>query len=298
MAADELTIVILSYNVENLLSGCLDSVIRSQKKTDKWKIVVIDNASVDNSVRMVRNKFPRVRVVANKENIGFGAANNLVLKQVSGPFTLLLNPDTIVYPEVISTVLEYLKSHPDVGAATCRVELPDGRLDYSCHRRFPNPANAFIYFFTGYFRKFSGYSDNLIPQTVHEIDALCGAFAMFKTSAGKKLGWFDEDFWWNGEDLDLCFRLKRANWKIVFIPQVKITHFKGSSSGLQATGRGSAGISTRIRSMQAGISAMRIFYDKHYKSGYPAIFNFIVYTGMSLLKIVRTFKIKYLNSQV
>lgn len=288
---NELSIVILSYNVSGLLKDCLKSIYSAQKPTDSWQVIVVDNASSDDSVSMVKKNFPQVKLIVSKTNTGFSAGNNLALKKVSTPYTLLLNPDTIVYPDTISTVLKYVQGNPDVGAATCRVELPDGSLDYSCHRRFPNPANAFVYFFTGLAKK-SSYAYTSIPSGIHEIDSLCGAFALIRTSVGKDLGWFDEAFWWNGEDLDLCYRIKQSGYKIIYLPQVKIIHFKGSSSGLQKSAKSKTSQETKIRTTLSGIKAMRIFYDKHYAQMYPVLFNWFIYTGMWVLRNYRQAKIK------
>lgn len=291
MTSPSLTIVILSYNVEKLILDCLASLNASRTRSDNWKIVIPDNGSQDNSVTRIKHMYPKVTVIENKQNLGFAAGNNVALRKSASRYTLLLNPDTRVFPGTLQTVIAYLEKHPDVAAATCRVELPDGTLDYSCHRRFPNPANSFLYFFTGFFKKFSSYANLNIPDSIHEIDALSGAFAMVRTAVGKELGWLDEDYWWNGEDLDFCYRIRQAGWRIVYIPAVKIIHYKGSSSGLQKSGRGQATLNTKLRSAAAGIAAMRIFYDKHYASRYPAPFNWIVYTGMSFLKTIRISKI-------
>jgi GT2 family glycosyltransferase len=295
MAIPSLTIVILSYNVEKLLVDCLNSLFKSKTSSDLWNIIVIDNASSDNSVQAVRKFFPDIKIIKNKTNLGFSAGNNIALHQVKTDFVLLLNPDTVVYPGAIQTVQKYLEEHPDVAAATCRVELPDGTLDYSCHRRFPNPWNSFMYLFTGLGKK-SSYAFSQIPDSIHEIDALCGAFAMFRTDVGKKLGWFDEDYFWNGEDLDFCYRIKKASYKVVFIPEVKITHFKGSSSGLQKSAALKVDPATKTKMALSGVGAMRIFYDKHYASSYPKPFNWLVYLGMWLLKTYRTLKIKVLQN--
>ncbi len=176
------------------------------------------------------------------------------------------------------------------GAATCRVELPDGSLDYSCHRRFPDPWNSFVYFFTAFGKK-SSYANTSVSSQIHEIDALTGAFAMIRTNVGKKLNWLDEDYYWNGEDLDFCYRLKKLGFKVIFIPDVKITHFKGSSSGIWNTGKYQISTASKIRSVNSGIDAMRIFYDKHLAANYPAFFNRFIYLGMFILKSWRIAKI-------
>jgi hypothetical protein len=290
-----LTIVILSYNVRPLLADCLKSLEKAKKRNDNWQVIVVDNKSSDDSVEYLRKHFPKVRLMENDRNSGFSAGNNIALRKVTTPYTLLLNPDTFVYPDTIQTVLSYVHTHPEVGAATCRVELPDGSLDYSCHRKFPDPWNSFLYLFSGSLKRYSSYSDNSTGTKIHEIDALTGAFALIRTKAGKSLQWLDEDYYWNGEDLDFCYRLKESNWKVVYLPAVKITHFKGSSSGLWHTGKFKVNRANKIRSVNAGIDAMQIFYSKHLASKYPVLVNWVVNVGMFTLRNLRIAKV-YLSS--
>ncbi len=208
----------------------------------------------------------------------------------------MLNPDTVVFPDTISRVLEYLKLNKKVGAATCRVELPDGRLDYSCHRGFPTPWNSFCYFsgLSGIFPKselFSGYTATFQNiDTLHEIDALTGAFALIRVEAGKQVGWLDEDYFWNGEDLDLCYKLKEKGWIIVFVPDVKIIHFKGSASGLRKTGFGKADRVVKRNAALSSTQVMKIFYKKHLAKKEPFFINWLVYLGINLLEAFRIVK--------
>ena len=189
-----------------------------------------------------------------------------------------------------------MEYNPKVGAVTCRVELPSGRLDYSCHRGFPTPWNAFTYF-SGLakafpkFKLFSGYTASYLDlKKIHEIDALTGAFTLVRKKAGNEVGWLDEDYFWNGEDLDFCYKLKEKGWKIVYIPEVKITHFKGSASGLWHTGVGNPSKETKKLSALSGTQVMRLFYKKHLAQKNPIFINWIVYVGISLLEKFRLIK--------
>ena len=193
----KLTILILSFNGIEVLKNCLESIPHHQD----WQITIVDNGSTDGTIEFLKKNFPKVLLIENNKNLGFAAGNNIALKQITTEYTLLLNPDTIVHTGSIETVLDYMEKNPSVGAATCRVELPNGDLDYSCHRGFPNPINSLLYFIG--LKKISTYSSKKIPNNIHEIDALTGAFALIKTEAGKQVGWFDEDYFWNGEDIDL-----------------------------------------------------------------------------------------------
>ncbi|TSC88362.1 MAG: glycosyl transferase [Microgenomates group bacterium Gr01-1014_16] len=258
-----LSIVILSYNVKKLLTACLASI----PKHKEWEIIVVDNASTDGSAKLA--------TIKNKKNLGFAAGNNIGIQNSSSSFVLLLNPDTMVYPETIETILKYMQSHPEVGAATCRVELPGGSLDYSCHRGFPNPWNSLAHFLN--IR--SSYSTKNVPNAIHEIDALTGAFALIRKTAGDQVGWLDEDYFWNGEDLDFCYKLKEKGWKIMYIPDVKITHFKGSSA--------KATKDTSLRWANNSTDAMHIFYRKHLSQKYPFFINWFTYLGIIILKQFR-----------
>ncbi len=271
-----LSIIILSYNVKQLILDCIKSIPRHSD----WEIIVVDNGSKDGSVAAIRSQFPNVEIIENKENLGFAAGNNVALKQTTTPYVLLLNPDTLVFPKTIETVLEFVQRNPGVGAATCRVELPDGSLDYSCHRGFPNPINS-LWHFLG-FRSASSYSSTKVPNYEHQIEALTGAFALIRKSAGTQVGWLDEDYYWNGEDLDFCYKLHTFGWKVMFIPQVKIIHYKGSSA--------KASHSSRLAWATNSTDVMKIFYRKHLSQRYPFFVNWAVLLGIWTLKQIRSFK--------
>ncbi len=265
-----LSIIILSFNVQKLILDCLASI----PDHSDWEIIVPDNGSTDNSVTEIKKKFPKVKIIENHKNLGFAAGNNVGIKESKGEYVLLLNPDTVVYPNSIETVLDYMKKNSDVGAATCRVELPDGSLDYSSHRGFPDPVGSLLHFVG--LKSISSYTNRNIPDHVHDIDSLTGAFALIRRAAGDQVGWLDEDYFWNGEDLDFCYKLKSAGWKIVFMPETKITHFKGSSA--------KASHDTRLAWARNSTDVMHLFYKKHLASKYPFILNWAVYFGIWLLR--------------
>lgn len=269
----KLSIIILSYNVQDLLLACLASI---PNKKD-WEILVPDNGSTDGTVAAIRTSFPKAKVIENKKNLGFAAGNNVAIRQSEGQYVLLLNPDTVVYPNSIETVLDYMDKNPDVGAATCRVELADGSLDYSSHRGFPDPVGSLLHFIG--LKKMSGYTNQNISTSIHQIDSLTGAFAMIRRTAGVQVNWLDEDYFWNGEDIDFCYKLKESGWKVVFIPSVKITHFKGASS--------KANRATRLAWAQNSTQVMELFYTKHLAHKYPFFVNWAVYFGIWLLRLKR-----------
>jgi len=284
----DLSIIILNYNVSDLLINCLESVFKNKGKEDNWQIIVVDNASEDGSVKAVREKYPEVELIANKENLGFSAGNNVGVKKAKAPVILFLNPDTIVIDDAIQKSYEYLMSNPDIGALTCRVELPDGKLDYSCHRGFPTPWNSFCYFsglakLFPHSSTFAGYTATYLDTSkTHQIDCCTGAFLMVRKIAGEQIKFWDETYFWNGEDIEFCFNLKQKGWQIWFYPDGKIIHYKGSSS---------VDKKSRLKTTSHGISAMRIFYMKHYYKNYPPIFRDFILAGIKMLEHFRKVKI-------
>ena len=292
----DLSVVILSFNTKELLRECLKSIFVSagvDTKTPRGcslEIIVADNASGDESAGMVREEFKDVSLIANSENVGYAKGNNQGVNIAEGRYILFLNADTVVYKDTLKTMVAFMDEHKDVGAATCRVELPNGKLDDSCHRGFPTPWRSFSYFagFSKLFPKvafFAGYNlTHLDITTIHEIDSCSGAFMIVRREAGEEVGWWDEDFFWYGDDLDFCYRLKEKGWKVYFVPTVKILHYKGVSGGIKEISKHLT-VATRetvIRATNARFDAMRKFYKKHYINKYPAIITWLVLGGINL----------------
>ncbi len=294
----DLSIIILNFNVRDLLLKCLDSIKKYQVSSIKYQVIVVDNASTDGSVDAVKKEHADVELVINKENIGFSAGNNAAIPKIKAPVVLFLNPDTEIVDGAIQKSLEYLLGNPDIGALTCRVELPNGKLDYSCHRGFPTPWNSFCYF-SGLAKLFprspifAGYTVTYLDTNkTHEIDCLTGAFLMVRKIAGDQIGWWDTDYFWNGEDIEFCYDLKEKGWKIYFYPEVKIIHHKGSSSGLWNTGKIKVEKEKRLKAVTHGVSAMRIFYKKHYYSKYIPVLRDLILWGISFLERYRRIRMK------
>ncbi|OGE25533.1 hypothetical protein A3C26_02380 [Candidatus Daviesbacteria bacterium RIFCSPHIGHO2_02_FULL_39_12] len=299
----ELSIIILNYNVKDLLLNCLESVFKSKGKEDKWQIIVVDNASSDESVEAVKKKYCslstalRVDLIENQSNLGFAAGNNEGVKKAKAPVILFLNPDTLVLDKAIQKSLIFLLSDPDIGALTCKVNLPDGKMDYSCHRGFPTPWNSLTYFL-GLSKLFpksaflAGYTASYMDITkTHEMDCGSGTFLMVRKIAGDQINWWDKDYFWNGEDIEFCFSLKEKDWKIYFYPEVQILHFKGSSSGLWSTSKIKVEQHVKLKTASHAASAMRIFYKKHYYDKYPPYLRDLVLLGIKSLEHYRRFKI-------
>ena len=293
----KITVVILSYNVSSLLKKAIASVYSTYKE-EGLQIIVVDNASSDDSVQMVKKHFPKVDLVLSKTNTGFAAGNNFARKITKGDVVLFLNPDTEVKGDAIKKCMEILSSRQELGAITCKVMLPNGKIDYSCHRGLPTVWNTFCYW-TGLSKLFSkspvfaGYTASYLDtNTSHYIECISGTFLMIKRDVLEKINWWDEDYWWNGEDIEFCYRIKKAGYKIWYEPSETIMHYKGSSSGLWTTGRTVVPKETKVRSAKSAARAMRIFINKHWKELGPAPIMIIVKAGIYLLEKYRIWKIE------
>lgn len=286
----DISIIIVSYDTKDVLKECLSSVYTHNPQGYSSEVIVVDNASTDGSIAMVKKGFPKAIVIENKENFGFSKANNQGIAKSSGKYILFLNSDTEVRANVFKEMIAFMELHEDVGVATCRVELANGELDDASHRGFPTPWNAFCHFLglSRIFprsRIFSGYSLGWKDLSiVHEIDACAGAFMMVRREAGEQAGWWDEDFFWYGEDLDFCYRLKEKGWKIYYVPTVSILHYKGVSGGIKDHSRHltTASMETKKLATQARFSAMRTFYKKHYLDKYPQVITWLVMRAVDI----------------
>jgi GT2 family glycosyltransferase len=259
----DLSVVIVSYNVSSFLDQTLATLDDSAREFE-YEVFVVDNASPDDSVDMVRRKHPRVKLIANSDNRGFAAANNQALRLASGKYILLLNPDTVLRRDTIRTMIEFLDSHPEAGGAGCKVINPDGTLQLACRRGFPTPGVAFFKLIglSSIFpksRTFGAYNlTYLDPDAVAEVDAVSGSFMMLRKEALDRVGHLDETFFMYGEDLDLCYRIKQDGWKIYYIPTTEIIHFKGESAKTVPS----------VRSIRDFYTAMHIFVRKHHQGSF------------------------------
>lgn len=286
----DLSIIIVNYNTKVLLRQCLRSLMSN------FEIIVVDNGSKDGSPEMVEKEFPKAKLIKNKENLGFANGNNQALRRAQGKYILFLNSDTVVPKKTIASLLSYLDEHPRVGVVTPRLELRNGKVDLDCHRGFPTPWASFCYF-TGLeklfprSRLFGRYHQTWKDLfTIHEMDACCGAFLLTRKKVLKEVGGFDESYFFYGEDLDLCFRIKQKGWKIVYHPKLSAIHYKGTSSGLREETRDISQVDreTRLKVARASTEAMRIFYNKFYREKYPFWVTSFVLLGIKIKSFSRT----------
>lgn len=277
---DKLSVVLVNYNCGSFLIECLNSLDKVKGGVD-LEIWVVDNASEDDSLEETQKLFPKLNYIENQENLGFGAANNQALRKITTELILLLNPDTQVEKNTLPYMVNFMKEHPDVGASTCRGLKNDRTLDLAYHRGFPTPWVSLLYFLG---------NDSLYHLTdrnmeeAHEVDAISGSFFMTRKSVLNQIGIFDEDYWLYGEDLDLCFRMKQAGFKIMYVPKVVVIHHKGISSGIKEHSQEvtTAKREARLKAFNSFYETMKIFYKKHLASKYPLFINQLVYWAIDL----------------
>lgn len=287
----ELSIIILNYNTNKLLQDCLNSLEKCAKEIT-FELIVSDNASSDGSAEMVRQKFPGVTLLEGP-NEGFSKGNNRARKLVHGQMVLFLNPDTIVNKNVLKRATDYLKSHSEVGALSCKLILPSGEIDKDARRRFPTPWIAFKKLFLGNGRQY--WYEDVSPNKIQEVDAIQGAFFLTWKKILDKVGWFSEEYFFNGEDLDLCWKIKKRGLKIIYYPAVFIYHLKGASTGKSKFWKPKIAPSHKVLVKMSAVEAMEIFYRKNLWSNYPLIVNWLVITGIKTFKLFRWFKFKFFS---
>lgn len=271
----DLSIIIVNYNVKEFVLNLLGSISKALSNITT-EIFVVDNASDDGSVDAIREKYPSVNLIDNKKNVGFGSANNQALELAKGRFILLINPDTIVREDTFSKMISFFESNPNCGIAGCKVLNPDGSLQLACRRGFPGPWTSFtkVMGLSTLFPKsklFARYNLTYLDENqTYEVDAVSGAFMMIRREAYEKIGGFDPQFFMYGEDLDLCYRTQKAGYKVYYVHETEIIHYKGES-----TKRSS------IDETKVFYDAMHLFVKKHFST------SFIVESILQLAIVIR-----------
>jgi GT2 family glycosyltransferase len=298
----KVSIIIVNYNTQELVLDCLESIKNSINIDFGVKVIVVDNASTDSSVNELK-KLRWIELIENSSNTGFAKANNLAIGKIEGDYVWFLNPDTVVEPNTIATLVGYMDKNSDVGIVTPKLTLPDGSLDKNCHRGMPTPWNSFCHF-TGLSkilpksRLFSGYYLGHIPENVEtEVEVVGGSSVLTRRDIGEKIGWWDETYFMYGEDIAFAYEVKKAGYKIMYVPSVTIHHYHGASSGLKKTSKqvSKATKETKIRSIKAGTNAMKLFYRKYYRDKYSSVVTTFILFTISLLGSIRMAKITILG---
>ena len=277
------SIIIVNYNTKELLAQTLNSVFASEAPFC-YEIIVADNGSIDGSIDMIKGNYPNVLLIENNANLGFSKANNIAINRSKGEYILLLNSDTILEKFCLIKCVHYLESNISIGALGCKVLLENGTLDLACRRSFPTPEVAF-YRMLGISKlfpqnkKFGRYNLTYLDEDeISEVDCIVGAFMFVRKSAINEVGLLDENYFMYGEDVDWCYRIKKAGWKIVYFPNAEIMHVKGASGGKK-----------NPRIIYEFHRAMLVFYRKHYQTEYSwwitvmVIFGIYLKMGVSLL---------------
>jgi len=266
----KLSVVIVNYNVRHFLEQCLHSVFKAIGNIPA-EVFVVDNNSVDGSCNMAREKFPQVILIENKKNYGFSYANNQAIKQATGEYILLLNPDTVVEETTFEKVSAFMDNTPDAGGLG--VKMIDGKGNFlpESKRGLPTPWVAFykIFGLSRLFpksKKFGRYHLSFLDENkTHQVDVLAGAFMLLRKTALDKTGLLDEDFFMYGEDIDLSYRITKSGYRNYYFPETTIIHYKGES-----TKKGS------VNYVKVFYSAMAIFARKHFSKGNARFFSFFI----------------------
>ena len=246
--AKKISVIIVSYNVCQLLDECLQSVERALDGVES-DIFVVDNRSTDHTVETLRPKHPQVNFIANPTNVGFARANNQAIRRSDAEYVLLLNPDTVVYEPTIKGCLDFMDQHPEAGGAGVRMLTREGNPAPESRRAVPTPWVSMLKML-GFTRRY--YMSNLPWDQPGRIEVVSGAYCLLRRQALNQVGLLDEDFFMYGEDIDLSFRLLKGGWQNWYLP-FDIIHYKGESTE-----------KTSFRYVHVFYDAMLIFFRKHY----------------------------------
>ena len=231
----KISVIIVNYNVKEYLAHALSSIERALESIPH-EIIVIDNHSIDGSVPFLRKQFPDLRLIENQENVGFGKANNQGLQEARGEYLVLINPDTVVQEDTFTTLLHFFETTPDAAAATCKIINPDGSFSIDCRHSIPTPSIALwkVLGLSRIFprsRIFGQYNMTYLDEDeIYPIPAISGSFMMIKRDVLERVGYFDERFFMYCEDIDLCHRINTQGYKIYYVPNTQIIHYKGEST--------------------------------------------------------------------
>ncbi|MFN5183560.1 MAG: glycosyltransferase [Bacteroidota bacterium] len=266
----KLSVIIVNYNVCHFLEQCLHSVLKAIQKINA-EVIVVDNNSVDHSVKLLKEKFPQVKLIENKKNTGFSVANNQAIRVSRGEYVLLLNPDTVIQEDTFEKILAFMDSHDDAGGLG--VKMVDGKGNFlpESKRGLPTPAVAFYKIF-GLARiflnskKFGAYHlTYLSKDEINKVDVLSGAFMLLRKSVLDKVGLLDEDYFMYGEDIDLSYRIQLAGYQNYYFPETTIIHYKGESTKKSS-----------VNYVFVFYNAMKIFAKKHFSKKNAGLFIFLI----------------------
>jgi len=278
----QLSVIIVNYNVRYFLEQCLLSVEEALRGID-GEVIVVDNISPDDSCEMIRTRFPEVKLIANKENVGFSRANNQGVAMAKGEYVLILNPDTVVGEDTFSKILYFVKDKPNLGILGVKLIDGTGQFLPESKRGLPTPKVAFNKLF-GISSHTTGkyYATHLKEDESGIIDILVGAFMLTERKKYTEVNGFDEDYFMYGEDIDLSYKFLKKGYQNYYYPGTQIIHYKGEST------------SKNTKYLTNFHGAMQIFYKKHFKLNY--IYDFTMSFGIKLWYWLKYFQLKKTNT--
>lgn len=275
-----LSVIIVNYNVKYFLEQALLAALKACERIDA-DIWVVDNQSSDGSADMVRERFPTVKLIANTENTGFSRANNQAIRQSSGEYVLLLNPDTVVAEDTFEKVIDFMDRHPQAGGLGIRMIDGAGNFLKESKRGLPTPAVAFYKMFglSALFknsRRFGQYHlSYLSDEQNHPVDILAGAFMCMRRSVLDQIGLLDEKYFMYGEDIDLSYRIRLAGFENWYFAQSSIIHYKGESTKKDS-----------IKYVRVFYQAMAIFARQYFSPGSARLFNTLIQLGIVFRAVI------------
>ncbi len=288
----QLSVIIVNYNVKYFLEQALHSVYKAMHGVN-GEVFVVDNNSADGSCEMVLRKFPQTVVIENKSNTGFSVANNQAIKQATGKYVLLLNPDTVVEEDCFRRCIDFMDTQQDAGALGVKMIDGKGKFLPESKRSLPTPKVAFykMFGFASVFPKsktFGKYHLGFLSNDdVHEVEVLSGAFMFIRKATLDKIGLLDEDYFMYGEDIDLSYRITQGGYKNYYFPNTTIIHYKGESTK-----------KTSVNYVFVFYRAMIIFAQKHYSNKHAKLFSFLIsfaiYIRAGISLVGRFFQIAHL----
>jgi len=266
----QLTIIIVNFNTKNLLKKNLTSIYKYTKNLD-FEIIVVDNASKDGSKEMVKKEFPQVKLIENKENLGFSKANNQAIKISKGKYILLLNSDTEIKDNIFKKMLDFMEKNQNAALISPKILFKNGQLDQVVRGEI-DLLSAFLSIFG--IKRERYFLKNWNPIEPVEVKRIAFTAALFRKKVFKEVGLLDSDFVIYFEDADYCKRLTKKGFKIYYLPQISLFHFGGASSTFNYE-----------KTLNHYICSLKLFYQKHEAKKYPLFLNLLIYFGIEILRL-------------
>jgi hypothetical protein len=273
----DVSIVITTYNSRDYLKICIDSIKNNTPKYSR-EMIVVDDASTDGTQELVQKQYPEINYIRNSENIGYVRSNNIGIRASKGRYVLCLNNDALVLDGAINKLIDFMEINKNAGADGPKLLNSDKTIQLQCRRSFPAPMSS-LYYFSGLsslFPKNKLFGKYLLTylddKSTMEVDCLCGAAMVVRRDVLDKVGLMDESFFMYGDDIDWCYRIKQAGWKIYYVPEAEMIHYGGRGGSRKQS----------YRNIFEFYRAMTVYYRKHYAKKFFLPVNWLVYAGIWL----------------